>query len=110
MKIDPISMALKAAFRRHRTLRMVSGLMFAATVASGFMAWRADRAFAAGEDIPAAQSAVYSQATSEHYSYRFGADKPFLPSNATTDMGEFINAKSFPTAKYCGHCHQEAHA
>ena len=33
----------------------------------------------------------------------------FLPSNATTDTGEFIDPKSFPTAKYCGHCHQEAH-
>ena len=36
--------------------------------------------------------------------------RPFLPSNATTDTGEFIDPKSFPTAKYCGHCHQQAHA
>jgi Flp pilus assembly protein TadD/thiol-disulfide isomerase/thioredoxin len=89
---------------------MVSGLMLAAAVASGFMASRADRAYAAGDDTTAAQRTAYSQATSEHYNYRFGNDKPFLPSNATTDTGEFINAKSFPTAKYCGHCHQEAHA
>ena len=41
---------------------------------------------------------------------RFGADKPFLPSNATTDTGEFIDPKSFLTAEYCGHCHQEAYA
>jgi tetratricopeptide (TPR) repeat protein len=110
MRIDSISIALKAAFRSHRTLQMVSGLVLAAAVASGFMAWRADRAFAAGDDTTAAQRAAYSQATSEHYSYRFGETKPFLPSNAATDTGEFINAKSFPTAKYCGHCHQEAHA
>jgi Flp pilus assembly protein TadD/thiol-disulfide isomerase/thioredoxin len=45
-----------------------------------------------------------------HYSFRFGADSPFLPSNATTDTGEFIDSKSFLTAKYCGHCHQEAYA
>jgi len=33
---------------------------------------------------------------------RFGVDQPFssLPSNAVTDTGEFINPKSFPTAKY----------
>ena len=35
---------------------------------------------------------------------------PFLPSNMTTDTGKFIDPKSFPTAQYCGHCHQEAHA
>ncbi|MGP8226434.1 MAG: tetratricopeptide repeat protein [Terracidiphilus sp.] len=73
------------------------------------MAWQTDRAFAAGDDTTAAQRTAYSTATSEHYSYIFGKDKPFLPSNAATDTGDFINAKSFPTAKYCGHCHQEAH-
>jgi Tfp pilus assembly protein PilF len=110
MRIDPISIALKAAFRSHRNLHVVSGLMLAAAIASGFMAWQTDHAFAAGDDTTAAQRATYSKTTSEHYSYRFGEAKPFLPSNATTDTGEFINAKSFPTAKYCGHCHQEAHA
>jgi tetratricopeptide (TPR) repeat protein len=89
---------------------MAGGLMLAAAIACGYLTWRNVQAFAAGDDIPAVQRAAYSQATSEHYSYRFGEDKPFLPSNAVTDTGEFINAKSFPTAKYCGHCHQEAHA
>ena len=27
----------------------------------------------------------------------------------TTDNGEFIDPKDFPTAQYCGHCHQESH-
>jgi Flp pilus assembly protein TadD len=57
-----------------------------------------------------AQHVEYSQNVTEHYSYRFGADKPFLPSNAATDTGQFIDSKSFVTAKYCGHCHQEAYA
>jgi Tfp pilus assembly protein PilF len=74
------------------------------------LSWRNVKVFAASDDTPAMQRAAYSKATSEHYSYRFGGDKPFLPSNAATDTGEFINSKSFPTAKYCGHCHQEAHA
>ena len=46
----------------------------------------------------------------EHYNYHFGANQPFLPSLATTDTGEFIDPKAFPTAKYSSHCHQEAHA
>ncbi|MGD0156920.1 MAG: tetratricopeptide repeat protein [Terracidiphilus sp.] len=40
----------------------------------------------------------------------FGADQPYLPSNATTDTGQFMDPKSFPTAKYCSHCHQQAYA
>jgi len=110
MKIDSISIALKFAASADRTLRMLSGFMVAVCVTSSFAALRAERAYAAGDDNAPAQRASYSQAVSEHYNSRFGADQPFLPSNATTDTGQFIDAKSFPTAKYCGHCHQEAHA
>ncbi len=28
----------------------------------------------------------------------------------TTDNGEFIDPKSYPSAEYCGHCHKESHA
>lgn len=51
----------------------------------------------------------YSDKTLAAYNNRFSAHDHFLPSNATTDNGEFIDPKSFPTAKYCGHCHEEAH-
>jgi len=66
----------------------------------------------AGSEADSASAArtVYSQKIAKEYTYRFGVDHPFLPSNMTTDTGEFIDPKSFPTAKYCGHCHQEAHA
>jgi tetratricopeptide (TPR) repeat protein len=43
------------------------------------------------------------------YNYAFGKDAPFLPSNATSSNGQFLSPKSFPTAQYCGHCHQEAY-
>ena len=42
------------------------------------------------------------------YNYAFGKDSPFLPSNATDVSGQFLSPKSFSTADYCGHCHQEA--
>ena len=64
----------------------------------------------ASSETDAAQTArhVYSEKVSATYNNRFGTNH-FLPSNATTDNGEFIDPKSFPTAQYCGHCHQEAH-
>jgi Flp pilus assembly protein TadD len=94
-----------------RALRMTGVLIFAAAACCGWMAWRAERAYATNDETnAAADRSAYSQAVSEHYNSRFGVDQPFLPSNAVTDTGEFINPKSFPTAQYCGHCHQEAHA
>lgn len=62
----------------------------------------------AGEDPVAARHA-FSEHIAQTYDFRFGKQQPFLPSNATTDTGEFIDPKTFPTAAYCGHCHQEAH-
>lgn len=61
-------------------------------------------------DDAASERAAYSQSVAAHYNMTFGAGKPFLPSNATTDNGEFIDPKSFPTAEYCGHCHQQVYA
>jgi Flp pilus assembly protein TadD len=63
----------------------------------------------AAEDA-GAQRAAYSKNVAAHYKLPFAEGRPFLPSNATTDTGEFIDPKSFPTAEYCGHCHQQAHA
>ena len=54
--------------------------------------------------------AAYNKKIAKDYTYRYGADHPFLPSNITTDNGEFIDPKSFATAQYCQHCHQETHS
>lgn len=99
----------KAPFAHH-ALRMAGVFTLAAASCCGWIVWRAERAYATNDETNAADRPAYSQAVKEHYNSRFGADQPFLPSNAVTDTGEFINPKSFPTAKYCGHCHQEAHA
>jgi hypothetical protein len=53
---------------------------------------------------------AYSSKVIAGYNFRFGQGHPFLPSNIETNDGDFINPKDFPTAQYCGHCHQEAHA
>ncbi|MGA2535501.1 MAG: tetratricopeptide repeat protein, partial [Terracidiphilus sp.] len=52
---------------------------------------------------------AFHDSIASHYNYSFGKDTPFLPSNATDSNGQFISPKAFPTAQYCGHCHQEAY-
>jgi tetratricopeptide (TPR) repeat protein len=51
----------------------------------------------------------FHESVSARYNYAFGKDTPFVPSNATSANGQFLNPKSFYTAEYCGHCHQEAY-
>ena len=65
----------------------------------------------AGTDTAAAADAhaTFNEKASAKYNDHFGKDLHFLPSNANTADGQFIDPKLFPTAQYCGHCHQEAH-
>lgn len=63
-----------------------------------------------GSDSATQAREAYSQKIAKAYVDRFSAGHPFLPSNMTTDNGQFIDPKSYPSAEYCGHCHQEAHA
>jgi len=51
----------------------------------------------------------FHDSVSTRYNYAFGKDSPFLPSNAMSANGQFLSPKSFYTAQYCGHCHQEAY-
>jgi Flp pilus assembly protein TadD len=89
-------------------------ILFAAAFLTGIAAlcFGHSRAVRAGTDTEehADARAAFNRKISASYNYRFGDAKPFLPSNATTDTGAFIDPKDFPTAQYCGHCHQESHA
>jgi hypothetical protein len=69
---------------------------------------RVVKAASEADDAATARQA-YTEKIAEKYNYRYGKEFPFLPSNAATDTGQFIDPKSFPTAEYCGHCHQESH-
>ena len=60
-------------------------------------------------DEAAAARHAYNEKVAATYDYRFGKTLPFVPSNMTTDDGEFMDPKLFLTASYCGHCHQESH-
>ena len=61
-------------------------------------------------DESAAARTAYSAKVTEKYNDHFDKDSHFLPSLMNTDNGEFIDPKTFPTAQYCGHCHQETHS
>ena len=110
MRIDIAAIALELTTAANRAIRPMRTAIVVAAISGALMTWRIDHAVAGSDNQTTAQRADYSQAVSDHYNLRFGSDRPFLPSNATTDTGQFIDSKSFPTAKYCGHCHQEAHA
>lgn len=102
---------MKTGFPTVRIGRIVIGALLGASAACGVMAVRSSGRAQASDDVTTtAQRQRYTEKINQHYDYRFGANKPFLPSHATTDTGQFINPKAFPTAKYCGHCHQEAYA
>lgn len=49
--------------------------------------------------------AGYASHIRTNYSFPFGEDLPFAPSNIQIEGNNFIQAGAFPTAEYCGHCH-----
>jgi tetratricopeptide (TPR) repeat protein len=89
--------------------RPASILFSAAALWTALSLPTATRACGQAPSTPDARTA-YNEKIAKDYTYRLGADHPFLPSNMTTDNGEFIDPKSFATAQYCQHCHQETHA
>ena len=122
--------------RAYRIRCVLGSLLLAGSVACALSAWQMAPAYAAsrpgtgrssgqagkqagqgagggageGAGEQSGQRAAYSRAVAAHYNFPFGADRPFLPSNATTDTGQFIDPKSFLSAQYCGHCHEQAYA
>jgi Flp pilus assembly protein TadD len=110
MMIRNTETTLEQTEKFDRAVCIFSGALLAALVTLGASMLSSNRVNAASKKEQADPPTPYSRSISEHYNFRFGTDKPFLPSNAITDTGGFISAGSYPTAAYCGHCHQEAHA
>ncbi len=98
-------------FRRlHVACMVVLGLAGVGSLVSGLRSVSLQTVHAETADVAAATARQqYSDGIAAKYNFRYGASHPFLPSNAQTDTGQFIDPKSFPTAQYCGHCHQESH-
>jgi tetratricopeptide (TPR) repeat protein len=50
----------------------------------------------------------YNALVTPSYNYRFGQNNPYSPGNITVEGNGFLQPESFPSAEYCGTCHQEA--
>jgi tetratricopeptide (TPR) repeat protein len=52
---------------------------------------------------------AYADHIREAYKFPFAPNEISLPGNASIQANDFIQPTAFPTADYCGHCHQEAY-
>lgn len=96
------------AFRLSRTFVGLV-LLLAAVFFFSFLPTTKEVVAATDQETHATARNAYNDKVSAMYNFRYGKERPFLPSNITTDNGQFIDPKDFPTAQYCGHCHQAAH-
>ncbi|MEP6848375.1 MAG: tetratricopeptide repeat protein [Acidobacteriota bacterium] len=51
----------------------------------------------------------YNTWISQTYDFRFGKERPFAPSNATSFNGKFIAGEKFVTSARCASCHTDIH-
>ena len=64
---------------------------------------------ARADERQAADRATYNSDVSATYNYRYGKGNPFTPGNIEVQGEGFIKPGAFPSAEYCGTCHQEAY-
>jgi len=57
-----------------------------------------------------AERKAYADHVRETYNFHFGKDQISIPGNAAVVGNNFIQPTAFPTAEYCGRCHQEAYS
>ena len=90
----------------------------------GMLAWSSfssRRTVQAAEDATTKEQAArkaYADKVRESYQYIsagasesvYGTGKLSLPGNASIEGNDFIEPSAFPTAEYCGHCHQQAYS
>jgi hypothetical protein len=61
----------------------------------------------ANEQSEAARKS-YNLTITSNYNFHYGKDKPFAPGNIKVQGEGFLQPGAFPSAEYCGACHQEA--
>ena len=67
--------------------------------------------------LKAASEQKQSDARKEHnqkvtpaYNFHYGPKNPYLPGNVAAEGEGFLQPGAFPSAEYCGTCHQEAYS
>jgi tetratricopeptide (TPR) repeat protein len=51
----------------------------------------------------------YAEMVAKSYNFAFGPNNISTPGNAAVEGNTFLQPSAFPTAEYCGHCHNEAY-
>ncbi len=103
----PISRFPPRRLGRHATLLLITALLSSVAMWTVYSPSRVRAGTQHDDDLAARQR--YDEKTAKTYNDRYEHGSHFLPSNMTTDTGAFIDPNTFPTAQYCGHCHQDAH-
>jgi tetratricopeptide (TPR) repeat protein len=53
---------------------------------------------------------AYNETVTPSYNFHYGPKNPYLPGNVHVQGQGFIQPGAFPSAEYCGTCHQEAYS
>jgi tetratricopeptide (TPR) repeat protein len=67
--------------------------------------WKAKAELQTGEDRKA-----HNEAVTPSYNFHYGKETPFTPGNVQVQGEGFLQPGAYPTAEYCGTCHQEAYS
>jgi tetratricopeptide (TPR) repeat protein len=67
--------------------------------------WKAKAAHQTEEDRKA-----HNEAVTPKYNFHYGKEMPFAPGNIKVQGEGFLQPGAYPTAEYCGTCHQEAYS
>jgi Flp pilus assembly protein TadD len=65
---------------------------------------------ARAEQITDADRKTHNSLVTSTYSFHYGPKNPFTPGNIQVQGEGFIQPGAFPSAEYCGTCHQEAYS
>ena len=64
---------------------------------------------AKAEQVTDAARTAHNAVVSPAYNFHYGKKNPYTPGNITVQGDGFIQPGAFPSAEYCGTCHQEAY-
>ncbi len=67
------------------------------------------RAKARAEEKVAADRKAYNALVTPAYNFHYGQKNPFTPGNVQAEGEGFLQPGAYPSAEYCGTCHQEAY-
>jgi Tfp pilus assembly protein PilF len=65
---------------------------------------------ARAEEAVAADRKTYNSGVTPSYNFHYGPKNPFTPGNVQAQGDGFLQPGAFPSAEYCGTCHQEAYS